>query len=246
MPTVRRAFAIAAALLLLCGCPNPNTYGGPRTVPKGEQLHTVAVEAYYGQGTYDGTLTQPDGTVIVGRQDVTRATPHVPTYVLRHGLAQKVDAGFRLVNLSSPAFDLKWNFLRGDIDLAIDPGIHWAPINTKLHVFHLHAPLLVGFNVSDYVTLVLAPGAAVTFSAGDPPDEARQQLQTASGIAARLGAGVNLRLGEQLAIHPEVTVLRRFDDSAFTWLTFGVGFSFGTLPRYRANPALQETPESVR
>src|SRR5688500_7495544 len=120
MPTVQGAAAFAAAtlaLFFLCGCPNPNTYGGPRTVPKGEQLHTVAVEAYHGQGTFEGSGVQRDGTPIFARQDVSRTTPHVPTYMLRHGLGRTVDLGIRAVNLSSPAVDLKWNFLRGDVDL---------------------------------------------------------------------------------------------------------------------------------
>src|SRR3954465_1617199 len=89
-------------LAVLAGCPNPNVYGTPRTIPKGTSQHTVAAE----------------GLGVVGVDKV----PVLPTYQYRAGLRDDVDMGFRIANLTSLGFDVKWNFYREKVDLAVVPG----------------------------------------------------------------------------------------------------------------------------
>ena len=206
----------------LLGCPNPNTYGTPRTVPAGQGQHTIAAEAIYVSSRSGGD----------GSPRETEGLPMFPTYQYRHGLTDTLDIGARAPNLSGLGVDLKWNFVRGRFDLAIDPGAQWAyvPVGDGFHVFYLHAPLLAGFNVTRRVTIVLTPGAVFAVEAGKPPPVRHTLITQGSSVLGRLGVGLNLRLGRHFALMPEVTAMRAFNDTAGVVVVGGIGIKLGAQP----------------
>jgi hypothetical protein len=205
-------FAIAASLL---GCPSPNTYGTPRTVAPGEISHTVAVEGIH---VADSNMTLPT----------------LPTVQLRVGLADRVDLGVRVSNLSSVGADVKWNFVRSrSFDLAVDPGLQAGlfPVpsssarDSLLFIAYGHVPLIAGINFSESASLVVS-GGAIFASAG------RGSSSNDAGSGARAGIGLNLRPSKKFAIQPEITALRFFNETPGLVVVFGVGFNFGALPSY--------------
>ena len=75
---------LGVAALVCTGCPNPNTYGTPRTTPSGKLSHSIAVEAV-GISATDGATGE----------EVSATAPTLPTYTLRIGLADQLDMGIR-------------------------------------------------------------------------------------------------------------------------------------------------------
>ena len=211
---------LVASCGVLLGCPNPSTYGTPRTLPAGQDQHTIAVEAIY-------VNSQPGGRG-TARED--GGLPMSPSYHYRRGLTDTVDLGARATNLSGLGADVKWNFVRGSIDLAIDPGVQWAyvPIGHGFSAFYLHAPVLVGLNVTRRITLVLTPGAMFAVETGSPPPG--HSVVRNGGALARLGVGVNLRLGARLALMPEATAMRALNDSGGIVVVAGLGIKLGAQP----------------
>src|SRR6478736_2620588 len=140
-----RVGALGALACLCTGCPNPNTYGTPRTTPVGKISHTIAMEGF----RYSVDDTKNGGT----KGDAT--LPNFPTYQLRVGVLDTLDIGARLSNMSSLGADVKWNFLKSDVfDLAIDPGFQVLHIgsnsgsssgsaSTSFTEFYGHVPLLI-------------------------------------------------------------------------------------------------------
>lgn len=222
--------------LLASGCPNPNIYGTPRTLPKGKIAHTIAVE---GVGY---RFTRKDEYVANGEQSTVGAALFVPpSYSLRVGLVDRLDLGVRAANFSSLGLDLKANFLRSEaLDLALDPFVQWSfsGINTT----HIHVPLLVGFNASRDLTVLLTPGMMYGVSNIDTNTEndlsELKQIMGTAGFYARLGLGLDVRLTRRFGIHPEITVLKALhppDSSVFEstlMYTFGFGFNIGAQPDY--------------
>ncbi len=228
--------ALCVLGLLASGCPNPNIYGTPRTLPKGKIAHTIAVE---GVGY---RFTRKDEYVTNGEQASVGAALLVPpSYSLRVGLVDRLDFGLRAANFSSLGLDLKANFLRSEaFDLAIDPFVQWSfsGINTT----HIHLPLLVGFNPSRDLTILLTPGMMYGVSNLDTKTEndlsELKQIMGTAGFYARLGVGLDVRLTPRFGIHPEITVLKALhppDSSVFEstlMYTFGFGFNIGAQPDY--------------
>ena len=158
--------------------------------------------------------------------------PMLPTYQYRQGVTDSVDFGVRETGFSGLGADVKWNFLRGSLDLAIDPGLQWVivPAGGGLSVFYLHAPVLVGINFTPRITLVLSPGAVYALESGSPALSPRYAVVTDGGVLARLGVGVNVRVSRELAIMPEVTAMRSFNEAEGFIVVGGVGFKFGAQP----------------
>ena len=63
--------------LALSGCPDPETLGTPRTIPRGQIAHTVALTAIGSRdnGAFGGT---------------SAFSPSLPTYMFRLGLADRL------------------------------------------------------------------------------------------------------------------------------------------------------------
>lgn len=220
--------------LFATGCPSPNVYGTPRTVPKGKVSHTVAAESV----VYDANLNEDyDEYEQVAGMDQDLAVPTLPTYLLRIGVAERLDFGLRVANASSVGLDMKWNLLRSPgFDVAIDPMLQWA---FGIDVTHVHLPVLLGFNASESFSVVLTPGVMYGHSSEiEEIDSDVARLMSADGLSARVGLGFNVRPSPRFAIQPELTFLRSIqprEDSAFDELfvyVIGVGFSFGNLPDF--------------
>lgn len=226
MPRLFSRFAslvLLAAAPLVAGCPNPNTYGTPRTLNPGKVQHTIALEGV-------GVLGAPDPVP-------NFVLPTLPTYQLRVGVADGFDIGVRAAQLSSLGADFKWNFLRSAVDLAIDPGFQVGAISAggnTVAVFYGHMPLLVGFNVTDWFTIHLTPGLlfVAATSSVDNPGQGADAFASASGVAARGGLGLQFRVSDGFAVTPEFTLMRGFGDGEGFLVNAGLGFSFGAMPDY--------------
>jgi hypothetical protein len=237
-----RVVAALCFVPFLAGCPNPNTYGTPRTTPKGEMSHTVAVEGVYIGGETKKTNVSGSGataTTTTTTESVGVGLPTLPTYQLRYGVSDEVDFGVAVRNLSSLGADVKWNFVRGSVDLAIAPGVQWFGVFTgkeSVQIFYIHAPLLVGLNLSDSFSFVLSPGFVYAAAIGNFTSSGtgadRNAVITSGGALARFGLGLNIRPSKKFHIQPEVTGMRAFNDAEGLFLMFGLGFNFGHLPQY--------------
>lgn len=222
-----QAGALLATAAMLSGCPNPNIYGSARTIQPGQLQHTLAAE----------------GLAVVGSSGA--ASPTLPTYMLRIGLGEQVDLGLRLANLTSLGADVKWNFIRGSTDLALDPGFTGTYVSASassgsssssasVGLFYLNLPLLVGFNLSENFTLLLSPGIGAAVATGTATSSSDDGVRFSGGSYgyARLGVGANFRLSSSFAIQPEITGLKSFSADGII-LSFGIGISFGGMPRFQ-------------
>lgn len=227
-----RLGALGTIAALCTGCPNPQTYGTPRTTPAGKIQHNLAAEGIgYSSDVGSGTL------------------PNVPTYTLRVGVADTVDIGARIANLTSIGADVKWNFIKSEsFDMAIDPSFQFFHIggtstdgmgnsvDASVSILYLNAPLMFGINVSDSVSIV--PTAGITYGWGSSEVSSADETDAAAsstGIMLRPGIGFNFRISERFALHPEITFLKPLKDQSTGLLyVFGLGFNFGNLPKFGA------------
>jgi hypothetical protein len=207
---VTRSPKLCLLALLLPGCPNPQTYSPPRTLAKGESSHAIALEAYELRSGSD-RLRLPG-----------------PTYVYRHGLSDELDLGLRAVNMSSLGVDLKYNFLRSDVDLAVNPGAQFAIVgldNDRSPFLMLDLPLLVGINAAPEVTIVLGGGGA--FISGDALDEPETQALDEEALFARGTLGLDLRFTQRFAVHPSVTIFHGLSSGESSVILAGCAFRIG-------------------
>jgi hypothetical protein len=226
-----------AAALLLCGCPSPNTYTVPRTLEPGDLQLNAAAEVYAFSG--DVAASSSSGGMVSTSRG-TGATPELPTVGIRYGLVDGVDVGARFANLDSLAGDVKIRLLRGTLDLALDPGFQAIDVTAtgsdpsqSIGVFYLHAPLLVGLNLSDTVTLVASPGFAYSIETATPNGDGnsvRAGAQTEAWV--RFGLGVDIRTSQNFAWHPEVTCLNSLGGSDTLVCIGGLGVIVGPQPTY--------------
>jgi len=224
----RWSWLVGLAAPALAGCPSPNIYGTPRTLAPGAITHTFAFEANHYSGQYPAAS---------GTGTTSRLEPSIPvTYMLRAGVAEQIDLGVRIGDLSSLGLDVKGNFLRSKvIDLAVDPGAQMLPLlGDRGHAMvHAQVPLLVGINFSRAASLVVSPGIAYVapFDAVSTESD-RVRILGEAGLRGRLGLGVNMRFSNFFALQPEVTTIRSFDSTKATIVAIGLGFSLGQLPSF--------------
>jgi hypothetical protein len=246
-----RGLGVVAMASALLGCPNPQTYGTPRTTPAGKIQHTVALEGFHVATTT--TVPATPATPAQERSDSV-TLPTMPTYQLRVGLGDRVDIGARVANLSSLGADVKWNFVKSEsVDVAIDPGVQAIYFGSSsggssasIFILHGHLPLLVGFNFGESTTLVLSGGLAASYVSGTATsNDTRDSATSAGGIAGRGGLGIQFRVTKKFALHPEVTAMKFFNDAAPLWVVFGLGFNFGQLPSY-AKGSENDEPEATK
>ena len=222
-----RLGALGVIGALCTGCPNPQTYGTPRTTPTGKIQHSVAAEG-----------------VGVASELGSAAVPTFPTYTLRVGLADSLDIGARVANFTSLGADVKWNFIKSDsFDMAMDPGFQFFRIGgvsvahgsstDSLTILYLNAPLMFGINLGDSVSIVPTAGvtwawASVERNTSDPLDAAT----SGAGLMLRPGLGFDFRVAPNFALHPEFTFLKVLEEDTGVFYVFGIGFNFGNLPKY--------------
>lgn len=225
---------VCALGLAATACPNPNTYGTPRTTPPGKVAHTIAAEAVGFRLTRRAQYVSEDEP-----RDVSGTLPVLPTYMLRVGILDRLDFGFRAANFMSLGIDLKGHLLKTPtFDLAVDPMVQWAALGVD--TTHFHLPLLLGINASEAFSIVVTPGLMYGISNLNTDEDLPeiQQMMGTTGLSWRAGIGFNARVSPKFAIHPELTVMRAMNppsDSEFenvTQFVFGVGFNLGKLPDY--------------
>jgi hypothetical protein len=237
-----RVGALGALAALCTGCPNPNTYGTPRTTPAGRVQHTIAAEGI-GLSFRNPDFTDPSTGQKREGLSGGFTVPNFPTYQVRVGVADTVDIGARLANMSSLGADVKWNFIKGDtFDMAVVPGFqafHYATtlqgVSSDVTIFYGNLPLLFGINVSDNVTIVPSLGATYAFSSADARAGDEDEAISQGGIWLRGGIGFNFRISPKFAMHPEITFLKILPDDGQAdalLYVFGLGFNFGALPVY--------------
>lgn len=222
VPVVALALDI---LMSLPGCPSVNTYTVPRSVPRKGMVYTIAAPELVGVTNKSGAT---DGTVI-----------WAPTFVARIGVSDSVDIGMRAGNMSSIGGDAKILLHKGPVDVAINPALHAYGVTEsqkqgtgkERSATYLHAPFLVGFNVDDTVTFVLTPGLSYAYAVGDRgPFTAVDKAFIRTGVAARLGLGIDIHGSERFAVHPEITAMRWLTPDSEIMLLGGLGFNWGRLP----------------
>jgi hypothetical protein len=179
----------------------------------------------------------------------TAFTPGLPTVGVRVGLGDRIDVGARVADFSSLAADAKLNFLRGRLDMAIDPGLQGyyydlSGLTTPIAAVNLHLPLLLGLNFDEDTTLVLVPGLVATLATATAAGSGASTPQIAAlsqGVGARLGLGLNIRASDKLSWQPEVTVWHEFNDVDSWVYVLGIGLNVGAQPNYSelAEPAPQ-------
>ncbi len=215
--------ALVVASCAALGCASPSTYATARTNAPGDFTHTVALE---GVG-YNGP-------------NATGAIPILPTYAMRVGIVDRLDFGARIGSLTELGADVKFNFLRGPLDLAIAGGAemflewHYADSDPKRRTgnkAYFHLPLILSYNFSRTTSFVASPGVSYILGRTVTPDFVRTMPFDDGTIAARLGVGIEYRYKPRRAIHPEITVLQSLSDTR-TYVIFGVGFVLGSLPKY--------------
>jgi hypothetical protein len=214
-----RTLTVALQAAVFLGCADPNTYGTPRTLAPGGTQFQLSLSGMAGSAQ--------------GRTDVS---PALPSVGLRRGVADRVDFGVRVMDLSALAADLKLNFLRGPFDMAIDPGVQafWGDtLNPPVGTLQFHLPLMLGINFDEATTLVLVPGAVASVSTAKEANAGPSAIAIyAPGFGARMGIGLNIHTGYRISWQPEVTVVHEFN-TLDTWLAvFGLGLSLGNQPDY--------------
>ncbi|AUX21247.1 hypothetical protein SOCEGT47_017270 [Sorangium cellulosum] len=219
---------------LLLGCPNPNSYQTPRTVEPGKISHSVSLESF-GYIGETAAAVDPETGAVTETRTTSGFLPTLPSYQLRAGLTDMLDIGAHVHNLSSMGFDLKVNPVRGVFDLAVDPGAQYFYVTSgesSVHVLYLHAPLMLGVNPTDWFSIVVTPGVTYGLVSGEFSTEDEDSAATADGLLVRGGLGLQFRVSEGFAIHPEITMMKSLEGSGLVY-NFGLGFNFGALPSYK-------------
>ena len=252
MRSMRLGLLVVGLGLLATGCPNPNLYGTPRTIPGGKLAGFAALEGV-GYSVRTKAIIAPNAFWNPSR-NYSGFFPQAPTLGFRVGIVDRVDVGARLTGFTTPGADLKLNFLKTDaFDMAADAGIEYAPaIATRVHL-----PLLAGINFSRQISLVLLPGVMYAKSNADDLLSSSSTFRTITGAGGwywRFGLGVAFRTAKNnIAFQPEVTVVKAFKqekDPLFESVmlyNLGFGFVFGSLPDYGPpeEPATPPTPAPV-
>ncbi len=212
---MRRPRLLACALpLILTGCPDPNVYGTPRTLPPGKTR----------------ILAAGGGTVLRDRSTNAATLSATGSVGFRHGIAKTVDLGAR-VGPGGLSGDVKWNFLRGDFDLAVAPGFQIGASDKGVEALYGTLPLLLGLNLADTVTLYGSPG--LLFQTHGGRYALSDGVVPKSGLGVRVGFGFEWRATPAFALLPEATVLRFFGADQAAILHFGLGLAFGAQPIFK-------------
>ncbi len=216
--------APAALALLLSGCMTANGYTTPRTLAPGQAVVTVAPEVTFNAAERGGAGGLPART---SSRFGYQVLP--PSALVRVGLAPGADVGFALRSGLVPGVDVKYNFYRSDaVDLAVRPGLQGfvAPADKGAEGWmHADLPLMIGAHLGERVTLVASPGVA--YARAYRIDDLGYP---SPGAAGRLGLGVEVGLGRNVALVPEVTAIHSLGGDRRVWLSGGIGVLLGPRP----------------
>ena len=206
------------ALLLLgslTGCHSANSYAVARTLSPGQVSGTLALEGYQIQRTSHLTTGEP----FPQRKSESNAFI-LPTGMISYGASRRVEVRGSLRDLYSLGLDVKVQFLRGPVAMAVMPG---GQVNPRVAMATL--PLLIDLRVDDWLTFVVSPGLA----AGARLDSSATTAQP-DGLYGQIGLGVRLKVTERTSLHPEITLMRSLTDPSTQWITVGLGLIGPSAP----------------
>ena len=211
-----RRVVVAALVLVSSGCVSMNRYGTARTLAPGEANTSLTWDVAVG--------VMPDHD----EADWTAfPVPHV-----RHnrGLAEGTELVLDVGLPGTIGIDVKRELLRGArVDLAVAPGVttSWLANGSDGRGFaEAHLPLLADLTLLPW--LVFVPQVSVGWGiAGSGPYGTGLRHSPLVGA----GAGIWFRLGDGFAIQPVASSTVELD-TLYTHHRFGLGFSFGTQPRF--------------
>ncbi len=207
------------ALLFFTACASFNRFGDARTLGAGASSHTVAVDVW-GMGD---DLSSDEDVVF----DIDGAVaPPMPTYVFRHGLADRLDLGISVAPYPSLGADLKWNFLRaGALDLAVVPNVtgmlFFGEEDDGVSV-QASLPLLVSWRVAPTVSLIPLVGPAWRRDADS------NDADTVAHAVAGLGA--QFRVSERVALQPGIYAMHPLTHTSFDRRLYMGGLALSILP----------------
>ena len=176
----------ASFSLTLAGCPSLSTLQTPRTVPQGEVRFGLGFEAV---GIKTAAHTDSATGTTTPSQSVT--FPQFE-FTARYGLTDNIDIGGKLY-LIGAELGLKYQFLRGPLDVAIAPAASYISFgssndssSSSISATYLHLPLLFGLNLNENFALSFGPKLLYTIAsitASDTSRLGRARRQPASGSA---------------------------------------------------------------
>ena len=246
-----RTLVEASALSILasaCYTPGYNSYATPRVTPE----RKIAAGFHVQVAGFSGELE--------GKQNQKYFAPSLPGVSGRVGLGGRWDTGFRagygLGFYGAAALhlggDLKWLVLPGEaLDIALNPALRFTSLSDDtvdsngyikhegVNHWELDAPVVAGLNLSDALVVVVSPGVVLGwYSEPLVPFGEETRGRLVDGLAPRIGIGLNVRLEERLAMHPEATFVYTTHEANHRMIyTFGVAFQFGRLPPAFRAPA---------
>ncbi len=219
-------------LVSSCSTHGYNTYATPRTVPPKKIAGAFSME---GTGFSGDVTGESEGGFSV----------FSPGMAGRVGVAEHWDLGVRAAILPlNVGGDAKWQALRtGFMDLALNPGVStsaarlvWEDEGGYLREDTFYDvvadfPLVIGVNLIRQVSVVLTPGVLYGWQTPDHrPDFLTDRWRMVSGLAPRVGLGLELRASVGYALHPEVTlVISTEENEQRAIYTLGVALEFGAL-----------------
>lgn len=204
---------LPALALLASGCVSMNRYGTARTLPEGEANTSLTLDVIAG--------AMPDANEL---EWTAFPAPHV-----RHnrGLAAGTELVLDLGIPGTLGLDIKRELVRGRwLDLAVSPGISgsWLASGADGGAFaEAHVPLLADLAVLPW--LVLVPQVSVGWGIASNGDRTLNSPLVGGGL------GLYFRLGDGFALQPVASTTVELD-TLYTHHRFGLGFSFGTQPRF--------------
>lgn len=231
--SVLRAAMIVLAIALCTGCASTNTYQSARTLVAGAAEYRVT-------GGLGGYGLKIPGTPEEGEEPsapVRYFGPYtgVAEVGVRYGLNGLADVGIAL-GTSGLTLDTKVQLLRRPvlaIALGLNGGGSLTPqdmnLESDFYAF-LGVPLLVGFQISDGVELVLCPRIALT-TFGIPGEMEAATLLPSMGIAVRAQqwngriSFIEVSMGKMTGIQVGGTASSRIPEGLM--LDIGVGIVMG-------------------
>jgi len=208
-----RCLLLAAAALLLAGCPSVASYQSADPLPPGHWELGASTEVLR-------VRDLPQDT----------ASPALQMALLaRRGLVEDLDAGLKLFTYGLEG-SVRWRLLAGDWRVALAPNLSAARtqegelVTESLHLF-AQLPLLITHDLGTWATLTLAPRALWGLYYPTTGGSAQGwMLGTSATLELPLASG-------RFALIPELAALRTVSGDVpvdGTWVQAGVGFVWRT------------------
>jgi hypothetical protein len=230
--------------LALAGCPSLSTLQTPRTVPQGQARFGFGLE---GVGIKTASRTS-NGTNV----PATSVTLPQFEFSTRYGLSDNLDIGGKLY-LFGAELGLKYQPLRGDLDLAIAPAASYLSLSdsssdgsgnsssSSISVTYLHLPLLFGLNLNDNFTLSFGPKLLYAIVSGTASSNSDTASATTRGLWVGGYVSIPIKVGQAFWIAPELNVYRPLNEDAFIYQG-GLALLFGGSEPPRMPPTTAYPP----